>query len=363
VIGAGVLRAVRCLARRAPRFALLPLPSSLFPLLLACASDSRPVLTVYSPHGKELLEHYEHAFERAHGDSVDVQWVDMGSQEVLDRLRAEAANPQADLWFGAPSEVFERAAKEGLLAPYTPTWASAVPADAHDSRNLWYGTYLTPEVIAYNTQSVPAAEAPKDWDDVLDPKWKGKVLIRDPIASGSMRAIFGAILARSMAQTGSTAAGWEWLRRLDANTKEYTLNPTILYQKLGRGEGTITMYNMPDIATLEQRLRLPVAYAIPASGTPLLIDAIALVKGSHRAALAKQFYEFVTTREALTYAADSLLRIPARTDVPLEQLPAWVREAKTAIKPMPLDRRLLADSLDVWMTYWDSHVRNSARGR
>jgi len=67
--------------------------------------------------------------------------------------------------------------------------------------------------------------------------------------AGTMRAIFGAMLARSIAQTGSTAQGWDWLRKLDANTKEYVLNPALLYQKLGREEGVITLYNMPDIAT------------------------------------------------------------------------------------------------------------------
>ncbi|HEX2781403.1 MAG TPA: extracellular solute-binding protein, partial [Gemmatimonadaceae bacterium] len=213
--------------------------------LAACAkSDGRTVLTVYSPHGKELLEHYEKGFEAANPD-VDVQWVDMGSQEVLDRLRAEKANPQADLWFGAPAEIFARAAGEGLLEPYSPTWAALVPAEARDAGGHWFGTYLTPEVIAYNSHAVSRADAPRDWDDVLDPKWKGKVLIRDPVASGSMRAIFGAILARSVARTGSTAEGWEWLRRLDGNTKEYVLNPALLYQKLGREEATITLYNMP----------------------------------------------------------------------------------------------------------------------
>ena len=86
---------------------------------------------------------------------------------------------------------------------------------------------------------------------MLDPKWKGKILIRDPIASGTMRAIFGAIIARSVARTGSPESGYEWLRKLDANTREYTLNPTILYQKLGRQEGVITLWDMPDIATLK----------------------------------------------------------------------------------------------------------------
>jgi iron(III) transport system substrate-binding protein len=331
-------------------------------VLVGCGGDGRTVLTVYSPHGKDMLEYYEQGFERAH-PTVDVQWVDMGSQEVLDRLRAESANPQADVWFGAPAETFSKAAKERLLAPYRPTSAGAVPSDARDARDLWYGTYYTPEVIAYNTEAVSPADAPKDWEDVLDPKWRGRVLIRDPVASGSMRAIFGAIIARSVAQTGSPEAGYEWLRRLDANTKEYTLNPTLLYQKLGRQEGIISLYNMPDIATLRERFNIPVTYVIPASGTPLLVDAIAIVNGTKRPQVARQYYEFVTTRESLLEAARRFRRIPARTDIPTDSLPDWIRDALTKIKPMPGDQRMIADSLDAWMTYWDTRIRNSRRGR
>jgi iron(III) transport system substrate-binding protein len=331
-------------------------------VLAGCGGDGRTVLTVYSPHGKDMLEYYEGAFEQAHA-GVDVQWVDMGSQEILDRLRAEAANPQADVWFGAPAETFSKGAKEGLLAAYRPTWASAVPPDARDARDLWFGTYYTPEVIAYNTQAVSDADAPKDWDDVLDPKWRGKVIIRDPVASGSMRAIFGAIIARSVAQTGSPEAGYEWLRRLDANTKEYTLNPTLLYQKLGRQEGLISLYNMPDIATLRERFNIPVSYVIPSSGTPLLVDAIAIVRGTKRPDVARQYYEFVTTREALLEAARRFRRIPIRTDIPEDSLPSWIREARAKIRPMPGNQRMIADSLDAWMTYWDTRIRNSRRGR
>ena len=260
--------------------------------LTACSSDHRTVLTVYSPHGKELLEYFEKGFENAHPD-IDVQWVDMGSQEVLERVRAEKPNPQADVWFGAPAEAFDRATKEDLLQPYKPTWAAAIDPEGRDASDNWYGTYLTPEVIGYNRDAVKEADAPRDWDDLIDPKWKGKILIRDPIASGTMRAIFGAIMARSIAQTGKPDAGYEWLRKLDANTREYTLNPTILYQKLGRQEGVVTMWDMPDIATLEQRTRIPVRYSIPSSGTPLLVDGIAIVRGSKHPKEANAFLDFL----------------------------------------------------------------------
>ena len=94
------------------------------------------MLTVYSPHGKELLEYYEKGFENAH-PNVDVQWVDMGSQEVLDRLRAEKANPQADVWFGAPAgDLRARGGRKVCSTPYTPTWADKVPAEAKRSAGI-----------------------------------------------------------------------------------------------------------------------------------------------------------------------------------------------------------------------------------
>jgi iron(III) transport system substrate-binding protein len=325
-------------------------------IVCACSHDRRTPLVVYSPHGKALLADFAQRFEREHPD-VDVQWVDMGAQEVIDRLRSESVNPQADVWFGGPETEFARAAKEGLLEPYTPTWADYVPSEARDTANLWFGTYLTPEVIGYNSAAVPDSAAPKDWDDVLLPRWKGKLLIRDPVESGSMRAIFGAILARSVAATGSTAAGWNWLRRLDANTKEYVLNPTLLYQKLGRQEGVITLWDMPDIAVLQDRLHIPIKYTIPTSGTPLLVEGIAIVKGAKHPAAAKAYYEFVTSPAMLLLAARTQARIPVRTDLSEDSLPEWIRTARRDIKPMVVNRALLADSLDDWMTYWDSNIR------
>ena len=321
------------------------------------SGDGKQILTVYSPHGKELLAHYELGFEKAN-PGVDVQWLDMGSQEILERLRAEKVNPQADVWFGAPTEMFERATTEGLLQPYIATWKGAIAPAAQDPKGMWYGTYLTPEVIAYNSDKVDSASAPRDWPQILDPKWKGHVVIRDPVASGTMRAIFGIILQRSIEMTRSTDSGWAFLKGLDANTREYTANPAILYEKLKRGDGWITLYNMPDIATLQQRTGAPVKYIVPSSGTPLLVDAIAVVKGTKHAELAGKFIEYVMTIESLKFAADSLQRIPARTDVPDSILPKWVRDARLQIRPMNIDKRLMADSLNAWMIHWDSQIRN-----
>lgn len=329
-------------------------------LIQGCAGDGRTVLTIYSPHGTDLLSYFEDEFEAKY-PHIDVQWVDMGSQEVLDRVRGEGVNPQADVWFGAPAESFARAAGEGLLMPYRPTWHEAVDSEAHDPDDYWYGTFLTPEVIAYNTEVLTRETAPQDWDDVLDPKWKDQIIIRDPIASGTMRAIFGSIIAKSVDETGSDSAGFDWLLRLDANTREYALNPTILYQKLGRREGIITLWDMPDVATMRDRVGLPIDYIIPASGTPLLVDAIAIVSGTKHVNEARLFYEFVTTQEAALYCAERFRRIPARTDIPEDSLPDWIKVAREQIIPMEVDREVMAANLNRWMRHWDTHVRNRGK--
>ena len=62
----------------------------------------------------------------------------------------------------------------------------------------------------------------------------------------------------------------------------------MLYFKLGQREGSISLWDMPDIATLQQQKKYPVAYQIPTSGTPLLVDAIAIVHGAKHIDAAKQ---------------------------------------------------------------------------
>lgn len=331
--------------------------------LAGCAPpDERTPLVVYSPHGRDLLTAFEHAFEQARPD-VDVQWLDMGSQEVIDRLRSERANPQADVWFGAPSSMFEQGAADSLLDAYRPSWADAIPADARGTGDTWFGIYLTPEVIAYNSEVLDSAEAPQDWDEVLDPRWDDQVLIRDPVASGTMRAIFGMILQRSLRETGDVEQGFDWLRRLDANTREYTLNPTLLYQKLARQEGIVTLWDLPDIEMLRAAGTMPIGYIIPQSGTPVVVDGIAVVRGTRHPEVARAFVDYVGAVPALALAAREHFRIPARADFPLDSLPPALQAARTLIRPEPMDWTMLEERGTEWMRRWDEEVRGRGETR
>jgi iron(III) transport system substrate-binding protein len=327
--------------------------------LAACGGDGRTPVVVYSPHGRDLLGALERGYEAAHPE-VDVRWLDMGSQEVYDRVRSEKANPQCDVWFGGPDSIFARGAEEGLLAAFRPQWAAAVPESSRGPNDLYFGVYRTLPVLLYNDAALPQSEAPGDWDDLLAPRFAGKVLIRDPIASGTLRTVWGMVLARSLVETGSEERGWEWLRRLDAQTKEYTANSALLFEKLKRQEAVVSIWELSDVL-LARRQGAPFGFRLASSGTPVINDAIGLVAGARHAGAARGYIEWVGGREAQEIAAREAFKLPARTDLETASLPEWAQPVLASLKPADYDHALAARETPRWMSEWDRNVRGSGK--
>ncbi len=327
-------------------------------LLVGCGRSGRTPIVVYSPHGKEMLRLFEERYEAIHPEH-DVQWLDMGSQDALDRIRTERGNPQADLWWGGPMLLFDRAEKEGLLDFYKPSWEGSVAAEARSEESFWYGTALLPEVIMYNSRLVDSSQAPHDWDDLLLPRWKDRIIIRLPLASGTMRMMFAAIMERELRRTGSTDAGLQWLRALDANTRSYAADPTQLYLKIAREEGAVSIWDLPDVVIQTREHGYPFAFCIPASGTPVITDGIAIIRGARHRAAAASFYEYVTSIENTILQADRFFRIPARLDIPHASLPSWI--AQLHIQPMDIDWRKISSREQEWMRLWDEQVKGRGR--
>jgi iron(III) transport system substrate-binding protein len=323
----------------------------------ACSRDHRTPLVVYSPHGRDLLSLFEHRFEALHPD-IDVRWLDMGSQDVYDRVRSERANPQADIWFGGPSLILAPAARDSLLDCHRPAWADAIPARGRGTGDCYFATYETPVVFLYPEKVVRAEDAPQDWDDLLDPKWKGKIIIRDPLASGTMRAVFGFIIERGLTQTGDTGAGFAWLRRLDGQTKVYEQNPALVSEKIARQEGLVTVWDLPDVL-ISRRRGMPIGYVFPKSGTVAIEDEIAVVRGTKHLAAARAFVDFAGSPEMQLAAAREVYRLPARVDLPTDSLPDWVRDVRHRMVVADVDWNLLAEHGPDWMRWWDQHVRGT----
>jgi len=322
---------------------------------LAGCGDGRTPLVLYSPHGRDLLTLVEAEYEALHPD-VDVRWLDMGSQEVYDRIRSEAANPQADVWFGGPDTIFARGAEEGLLASYQPSWTAGLPLELRRGQDLYFSLYLAVPLIMFNSEVISPEEAPSDWDDLLDPRWADRMVIRDPLASGTMRTVFGMILADSVERTGDPEEGFDWLRRLDGQTREYVVNPALLFEKITRQEGWVSIWELTDLLFLKER-GAPVDYRFATSGTPVIADSIGMVAHAKHAEQARQFIEWVGSREALLLTAEKAFRLPARRDLGADALPEWARAAMAEIHPAEVDWNLVARHGNEWMAEWDRGVR------
>ena len=162
---------------------------------------------------------------------------------------------------------------------------------------------------------------------MLEPRWRDKVLIRDPVASGTMRAIWGLIIERGLRRTGDTAAGMAWLRRLDGQTRTYALSPALLDAKLARQEGLVTLWDLPDIL-ISRSKGMPFGYVFPRSGTPVIDDAIALVRerGTRTAARLSSTTSGASRPSCWPRSGCSVSR-PGATCRP-SRVPAWVAQVE-----------------------------------
>lgn len=309
-------------------------------------------LVIYTARDQTIVDQVVEMFNKKYPD-VKVDVLTMGAQQVLERVRGEKANPQADFWWGGTQSAFMTAANEDLLEPFKPSFDASIAAEHKDAEGRWYGEMLLPEVIMYNSDLLKKDEAPQDWDDLLDSKWKNKIIIRGVLASGTMRTIYSAMIHKQGAD--NPEKGYEWLKKLDANTKEYAQDPTNLYLKLARQEGSISLWNLQDILIQKNQHNQPFDFIYPKSGAPILVDAVGLVKKAKNLENAKLFYEFLFDPETRTVLAKDLYQIPTRTDIDKSTMPDWYKDLD--LKSLDLDWKVMAEKEAEWMQYWDENIK------
>ncbi len=315
--------------------------------MLAGCSAPRDTVVIYSPHGPEVLGDYEARFEAAYPE-VDVQVLDMGAQDVYARVKAESARPQGDIWWGAPLSMFIQAASDGLLDSYRPTWANAVDADCRDPEDRWYAIFRSPLAILFNNTVYTKQTAPQTWDELIEPKWQGKLTLRKPMSSGTLRTFLYAMIMRQP----SVDAGLEWLRKLHAHTESYEESPQFLFDHIKRRGELVTVWLAPDVTLQRERNQYPFDCIVP-PGAPSILEGIAILKGAPHPDWARKFYEFVTSPESLAHQAHAYAKIPVRKDLDPATLPP---AASLPLEPMQIDWNAFAAHEQEWCERWVKEV-------
>jgi iron(III) transport system substrate-binding protein len=101
-----------------------------------------------------------------------------GGEQIVNRAIAEhlAGKTTYDVLNAFALKVLQN---KGLLQPYAAPEATHYPTGFKDPQNYWVSLYSGYNVIGYNTKLVSKADAPKNWDDLLHPRWKGKLGMDD----------------------------------------------------------------------------------------------------------------------------------------------------------------------------------------
>lgn len=321
--------------------------------VVGVAAELRGNLVIYTCHGEEMPGDVKLYFEELYPE-VTVHVLPMGAQNALDRAMAERTNPQADILWGGPQDMFIVAKEAGILQPYKPSFDRFIPKEYKDSEAYFYGQFLTPLAIVYNDEVLDEKDVPKTWDELLDPKWKDQITIRYPLASGSMRTFYGAMIWRSYQKDGTPDAGYQWLKQLDENTKDYTSHSSIVYNNLVRGLAKLSVWAYPDVMDQRYRNGYPLQALIPESGTPVIADNIAILNNAPNPEVAKAFVEFVGTKQSSMLLAHQYYRIPVRSDMPSATLPQWMN---TKIASMDIDWVELSKLSSEWLDHWDSSIK------
>lgn len=337
-------------------FGLLLIPMMMFfsveMAMAAANSDLEDRLVIYSTHPENMLAVIADGFTEKTGVKVD--FINLKG-ELADRVRAEKKNPQADIMYGGPSSLYIDMAREDIFEKTVTTWGPELNPAYKDKNDRWYGVMLTPVVIFYNHQVMSAEDAPKSWADLTDPKYRGKIISRDYVSS-SQRAAVCALLD-NYSQKASFAAGVDYLKKLDANTKNYYGSGSLHFQAIGKKEAAVSYGVLNAIIDNKIKNAMPLQIVDAQEGAIILTDAVAVIKNSPNPKAGAAFLEYAGSAEVQVILANQFSRMPTLERV-LDQCPEWMQ---TPVKMMPVSWENISLHELEWLNLWDTQIRNAGR--
>src|SRR6266508_3633845 len=236
-------------------------------------------------------------FEAAYpGIKVEVHRT--GSQRILQRVMQElGANIKiVDVIHTSDAGHFVMLKDKKLLIQYTPAGVDPFPAGFKDRDGYYYGLRATVNVIAYNTKLVSVGDVPKGKKDLLDPKWKGKLVTAHPGYSG--------VIATHVLELVHLH-GWDYFKQLAQNKLMLVQSAVDPAGVVASGERSVAV-NGGDYYYYQMKKKgNPIEVVYPKEGVPLVVSPTAIASFAPHPNAAKLFTDFTFSRELQQVMADS----------------------------------------------------------
>ena len=302
------------------------------PAELVAAAEKEGRLVYYTSEVDAINEAVVTAFEKKY--KIDVEWLRLASGPLASRFAEEknAGGTQADILRTADGSVFMENPEWFLeltpeLVPMLADYGPETLLENKRSVLTQYSTY----VFTYNTNLVTEDELPTKWTDILDERWKGKVVLSDPRTSISWLAWVDAMVK---------AHGIEFAQKIREQEWDIVSSAAPGAQQVAAGAYHGSTPAFTGHATPVVQQGAPLKFVTPTDPTPLKRDHIGIVEGAKNPNAARLFVHYRLTREALEMSCKlnevgvPLDDIPGCIEMP--ENPVTVKDVWTAEEAKPL---------------------------
>ncbi len=290
----------------------------------ALAADDE--LTIYSAVYEDETDGLCKRFEEVSG--IKTNYVVLGGGEILNRVKNENENATCSVWFGGPADPFITAKNEGLLLQYESPNAAPIESKYKDPDNYWTGVYIGYVGFVCNNERLAelGIEAPDSWEDLLDPKLEGEIMLASPAASST-----GYVILATVLQLMGEEEGFNFMQKLDKNVLQYTERGGACITSVIAGEVAVGICFCHDAITQQQNgYQDLLTVNVPAEGTGYETGAMAIIANGPDQEAAKKFYDWALTADCQNLYKDygALQFLTAPGAVPSEAV-ARIADAKT----------------------------------
>ncbi len=297
-------------------------------IFLACGGNNdEQVVNVYTHRHYEADNELYKKFTDETGIKVNV--INANADELIQRLESEGSNSPADILITVDGGRLNRAMDKGLLQPVQSEILNRnIPEQFRERSGHWYGMTYRARIIVHSKDRVPAGQI-LNYEDLADPKWKGKILVR------SSEHVYNQSLTASMILADGEEKAAEWAKGLVANfARSPKGNDRDQVKAIAAGEGDIAIVNSYYIGLMlhseneeEKKAAEGITLVFPNQdnrGTHINISAAGVTRHAPNKENAIRFLEFLSGEQAQGVFAGTNYEYPANTAIPFPgQLQAW----------------------------------------
>jgi len=284
-------------------------------------------ITVYTPMSDEQTTAYLNLFQKAYPD-IGVNLVTISTGDILARLLAERADPQADVVWGLSATSMTLLQWQDALSAYKPEGVERIYVQFRDAETIPYwvgfGAWMSAFCVNMPLLEQLGLPKPESWADIFDPIYEGQIATPSPTTSST-----GYMIVEAIFEHFGEVKGWENLDKLDKNVVEYTINNVKPCEMAANGEVAIGISDEMTPIKLAAQGK-PVQAIFPSEGTGWDIAANGLVRRDEEKEIAKIFLDWAISDEAIAAYGQtrSLLAMPLAGYLPP---PGFSKEPLTLI--------------------------------